>query len=99
LDEARRRQAFEDVRALKHATFRYKKTATGKKAVGADEPATAVTRGLIYEDAPDSIRGAGKSIVLDQRVLNLELALQEADNKIAALEAQISVLEKQKAHR
>lgn len=33
-------------------------------------------RGLIYEDAPESVRGSGESIVIDDRITNLELAVK-----------------------
>ena len=89
MGDAQRRQAYDDVKALRHATFQY-------KALKGGGPAGPVYRGLIYEDAPESIHGDDKTIVLDYRVLNLELALQEADRKIAALEAKIKATEERK---
>lgn len=87
LNEAAERRAYDEVNALRHARFRY-------KAAGPNAP---LVRGLIYEDAPESIRSApGKSIVLENRLANMELALKIAHRRIAALEAKISDLEKGK---
>lgn len=87
LDEAEERRGFDDVLALRHARFRY-------KAGGPNAPSI---RGLIYEDAPASIRSApGKSIMVESRLVNMELALKAARRRIAALEAKLSDLEKGK---
>lgn len=88
-DDTQRRQAYEDVKSLKHATYQYRSLKSG-------QPAGSVRRGLIYEDAPESIHGFGKTIVLDYRVLNLEMALQETDKRIVSLENKIAELEKKK---
>ena len=59
LDEAAERRAYDEVKALRHSHFRYK----------AGGPKAPLVRGLIYEDAPESIRSApGKSIVLENRL-------------------------------
>lgn len=87
LDEAEERRGFEDVLALRHARFRYE----------AGGPNAPLVRGLIYEDAPASIRSApGKSIVVESRLVNMELALKATRRRIAALEEKISALEKRK---
>lgn len=87
LEDAAERRAYEEVKALKHARFRY-------KASGPNGP---MVRGLIYEDAPESIRSApGKSIIVENRLANMELALKAANKRVAALEAKISELEKGK---
>lgn len=87
LDEAAERRAYGEVNALRHARFRYK----------TDGPNASLVRGLIYEDAPESIRSApGKSIVVESRLANMELALKTAHGRIAALEAKVSDLEKEK---
>jgi hypothetical protein len=87
LDEAAERRAYDEVKALRHARFRYK----------AGGPTAPLVRGLIYEDAPESIRSApGKSIVVENRLVNMELALKAARKRIAALEAKISDMEKGK---
>lgn len=85
-------QALADIRALKHARFRYKrKLEDGRLIRDASQP---LARGLIYEEAPASIQGPGKTLVLDDRVLNLELALQELHRRNDALEAKIAAIEK-----
>lgn len=87
LDEAAERRAYDEVTALRHARFRYK---TG----GANAP---VVRGLIYEDVPESIRSApGKSIVLENRLANMEMALKAANRRADVLEAKILDMEKGK---
>lgn len=85
LDETAESRAYDEVKALRHARFRYK----------AGGPSAPLIRGLIYEDAPESIRSApGKSIVVENRLVNMEMALKAARRRIAALEAKISDLEK-----
>lgn len=87
LDEAAAGRAYDEVKGLRHARFRYK----------AGGPNAPLIRGLIYEDAPESIRSApGKSIVVENRLANMELALKAARGRIAALEKRISDMEKGK---
>lgn len=91
------RQAVKDVAGLQHATFRYRrivKDGRGTRLVA--DPGMPLSRGLIYEDAPESIRGSGQSIVLDERVINLELALQEINRRIAVVEEAIRAAEEAK---
>lgn len=94
LGEDEERRAYADMKALRHATFRYKRrTPRG----WATNPGAPLVRGLIYEDAPLSVRDArGKSLVLENRLANLEMALKTADDGIAKLEAKITELEKRK---
>jgi hypothetical protein len=82
----RERQAYEEVKALKHVRFHYKMPDGQMDSVE--------RRGLLYEEAPASVRGSAKSIIVDQRVLNLELALKTADKMISSLETKIGALEK-----
>ncbi|MCX5786930.1 MAG: hypothetical protein NTX64_00245 [Elusimicrobia bacterium] len=77
--------AYDDVKGLKHARFRYR---GGGPAL----------RGLIYGDAPEGVRGPGKTVVLDYRVLELEMALQVAGREIQRLESRVAFLEKSHAH-
>lgn len=87
LDADTERRAYDEVKALRHARFRYK----------AGGPSAPLIRGLIYEDAPESVRSApGKSIIVENRLANMELALKTAHRRIAALEAMILDLEKEK---
>lgn len=83
-------RAAADVLSLRHASFRY------KTRLGQQLP---LMRGLIYEDAPASVRGEGGSVVLDYRLLNLEMALKTVNKKIDDLEAEIMALEKRKKER
>jgi hypothetical protein len=53
-----------------------------------------IYRGLIYEDAPASIQGDGKTVVFDYRLLNMELALKAVNVQIANLEEKIQALER-----
>lgn len=78
-------QAYADVKSLKPARFRYKSAAA----------VSPVIRGLIYEDAPAAIRDErGKSISLDARLVQMELALSAADRRIKDLEKKISDAER-----
>lgn len=84
LDQTAERRAYEDVLALKHARFRYK-----------NEPRSPLLRGLIYEDAPESIRSErGKSVVFENRLANMEMALKAVNRRIADLEAKIASMER-----
>lgn len=75
-------RAYADVKGLRHATFRYR-----------NQPRT---RGLVYEDAPESVREPrGRSISFDARLNNMEMALKAALGRIHGLEGEISTLEKE----
>lgn len=73
-------RAYADAKALRHAAFRYR----GEESL---------TRGLIFEDAPGSIRGPGETLVLDYRVLQLESALRVVARELRGLEAELASLE------
>ncbi|MBI2362826.1 MAG: hypothetical protein HYV15_05530 [Elusimicrobia bacterium] len=81
LDDGEREQGVRDVMTLKPVSFHYGRDSVQRK-------------GLVYEEAPKSVRGPHGTIVLDQRLLNVELALQAARQRVAALEAEIARLEK-----
>jgi hypothetical protein len=89
-------RAYADVKSLRHATFRYKTLAASGYS---DAPSTPFVQGVIYEDAPESIRGPEKTIVEDYRVMNLELALKEINKRILQVEAKIAAAEKKKSRR
>ncbi|MEK7389441.1 MAG: hypothetical protein AAB036_07070 [Elusimicrobiota bacterium] len=92
--DAEEKQAYDETKDLRHAQFRYKRI--GPRGWEAD-PGAPMARGLIYEDAPDSIRsGVGKSLVVENRLSNLEMALKSANEYIAWLETKISELEARK---
>lgn len=75
--------AYSAVKGLRHAEFRYRGEAT-------------VRRGLIFEDAPESIQGPGDTLVFDYRVLELERALKVAAREIRRLEEKVRDLERDK---
>ncbi len=86
LSEADETLAYEDVKSLKHARFRYKHR---------DGGAGPEVRGLIYEDSPASVRDErGKSISFDARLSNMEMALKVANSRIKELETKIAQEEK-----
>ncbi|MBI3289110.1 MAG: tail fiber domain-containing protein [Elusimicrobia bacterium] len=91
LDSARERQAYDEVKNLKHVSFRYKMPSGQADAV--------LRRGLLYEEAPPSVRGADKSLIVDQRVLNLEMTLKVANQRVKSLEAKILESEKRRKSR
>ncbi len=70
--------------ALRHAEFRYKRWRRDRLVVDRKAP---LRRGLIYEDAPESVRDSGESIVIDYRVNNAEMALKEVMRRLEAVEA------------
>ncbi len=74
-----RRQAYDDVMALRPARYR---------------GATGSGRGLIATEAPQSIQGGNGVVLLDTRVANLELALQESIAKLARLEQRLRDLQR-----
>jgi hypothetical protein len=97
LGQDRAVQACADIKSLKHARFRYKSMAldsTKQRKGYMDDPSHPSIRGLIFEDAPASIRGPEKTVVVDNRVLNLELTFQEMNRRIQELQVQIAAIEK-----
>jgi hypothetical protein len=86
-DEAR---AYAEVAALKHATYRYKVWRKGKLVSDDKQP---LRRGLIYEDAPDSVKGPGATLVYDERLNNAELAAKELIRRLESLESKASALD------
>jgi hypothetical protein len=82
LKEKAQKRAYEDVLALQPAAFRYKRDAPG-----------TVRRGLIFEEAPESIRAPGNRISYDERLVNVELALKEASARLEKLRQRLHDLE------
>lgn len=78
LGEAVERSAYEEVRSLRHAAFKYKKARRPK-----------VHRGLLYEEAPDSVRAPGGAVSFDRRLLNAELALRELLRELERQEGEV----------
>lgn len=83
LDSAALDQALADIEALKPVRFSYRGSRDGRRM-----------RGVLFEEAPASIRGAHDTVVLDERLLNLELALQAIGVREKDLEERIRVLER-----
>lgn len=69
--------ALEETRLLKHASFKYKRD-------------SRVRRGLIYEDAPSSLRAPGDSLVVDERVVNSELSLKALIRRLEDVERKMA---------
>jgi hypothetical protein len=87
LSEADETQAYEDVRSLRHIRFRYKSWNKKKKKLVRDKK-QPLRRGVLYEDAPESIKGTGRSIGVDERLINAEIAAQELIRRLETLEAE-----------
>ncbi|MBI5595721.1 MAG: hypothetical protein HY928_06480 [Elusimicrobia bacterium] len=75
LEEAAELQAYDEVGALRHVSYRYK----GAKG--------RLLRGLLYEEAPASVQYPGGAVSVDRRLLNAELAAKELLRRLDALEA------------
>lgn len=87
LDEAERLQAYEDVKGLRHVAFRYMK----HKGAGFErDRRQPLRRGLLYEEAPESLRGPGESLSMDQRLLESEMAFQVLSGKLESLEKAVA---------
>lgn len=82
LAEAQEDRALEEMRLMRPARFRYK-SLPGKRG---RQP---LRRGLIYEEAPESVRGAGGSVILDERVANAELALKALMRRLELAQGEI----------
>lgn len=80
LGSAEQSAAQADLLALRPVSFRYKGSPLGRK-------------GFIYEEAPASIKDGRGAIILDERLMNLELVLQAAQSRIKTMEAELSRLE------
>lgn len=79
LEETARSRAYDEMRGLKHVRFRYMSRRKGRLERDKKQPLRV---GLLYEEAPASIQGPGESIVVDDRVTNLELAAQELADRL-----------------
>lgn len=78
LDAGALDRAYADVKALKHVRFRY-----------SGDPSARRMRGLLFEEAPESVQGAHETINLNDRLLNLELALQAVNGRIRAVDLEL----------
>lgn len=86
LSDEERLRAYDDVKGLKPVSFRYKRL-KGKKLVR--DRHAVLHRGLLYEEAPESERGPGDSVNLDQRLLESEMAFQELARRLETLENEV----------
>ena len=84
LNEKDEDRALEETSALKHVRYRYRSRA--KDGSLYDDPIQQVRVGLIYEEAPDSIRGEGQTLLTNERLANIELALKAAIRKLELLD-------------
>jgi hypothetical protein len=77
-------RALAETAALTHVRYRYRSRA--KDGSLYDDPRQQVRVGLIYEDSPESIRGAGQTLLTNERLANVEMALKAAMRKLEVLE-------------
>jgi hypothetical protein len=91
LGENEEQQAYQDIKSLKPVEFRYKSFDKKKKILVRDTH-QPMRRGLIYEDAPNNIKGPGQSIIIDQRVNNLEMATKEFLRRLDTLQSEADKL-------
>lgn len=87
-------RALEDVSGLKHARFRYKSRQKDGRLT--EDPAQTLHTGLIYEEAPASIREGGEALSTSERLVNVELALKAEMRRLEELQKRY---EKLKARR
>lgn len=87
LSNEERLQAYDDVKGLKPVSFRYI-TMKGEKFIR--DRHAALHRGLLYEEAPEGVRGPGDSVSLDQRLLESEMAFQELARRLESLEKEVA---------
>lgn len=92
LDRKAEDRALEETAALKHVRYRYKARTAGGRLV--DNPRQPEHVGLIYEDAPDSLKGADKTISEVERLANVELALRAAIRRLEELQKRCDALKK-----
>lgn len=77
-------QALSDVAALKHAKFRY--LTRRKDGSLIEDPAQPLHTGLIYEEAPDSIRDGKDALSTSERLVNVEMALKASMRRLEELQ-------------
>ena len=87
-------RALAETAALNHVRYRYRSRA--KDGSLYDDPRQQVRVGLIYEEAPDSIRGEGHTLLTNERLANVELALKAAIRKLELLEKRYKTLKARK---
>jgi hypothetical protein len=86
LDQSEYVMAYTNAKDLKQYEYRYKvleSTTTGRLIRDVNQP---LRRGPIYEQSPTALRGEHETISLNDRILQLEMALKIAIQKIELLE-------------
>lgn len=83
LDASEEDAGLEKLRGLRHVRFRYMRQ-RGERFVR--DSRAPLREGLLYEEAPESIRGPYESLNLDQRLLESELAFKALARRLEALE-------------
>jgi hypothetical protein len=86
LGDEERRRAYDDVKGLKPVSFRYMTMKGDKFSRDRHAP---LHRGLLYEEAPEGVRGPGDSVSMTQRLLESELAFQELTRRLESLESEV----------
>lgn len=80
LGDEERQGAVRDVLSLNPVSFRYK--GDSQRRVG-----------LVLEESPESVRSSRGAVVFDERLMNLELALQAVRSRVDALKSEVSRVE------
>lgn len=83
LDAREEDAALERMRSLRHVSFRYMKQNGDRYVRDGRSP---LRRGLIYEEAPEPIKGPFDSLSLDQRLVESELAFKALARRLEAIE-------------
>ena len=78
LSEKDERRALDDLIGLKHVRFRY-------RSLRKDDPAQPLRTGLIYEEAPKSIRTDDGALSSTERMANVEMALKASIRRFEEL--------------
>lgn len=79
--------AVDDIKSMRHAKFKYKRI---NRLTGAFEPSKEEDQtyiGMMYEEAPDSIKGDNGDIIIDKRIALLEMAIKELVREIEVLKS------------
>jgi hypothetical protein len=77
-------RALEDVAGLNHASYRYK--SRRKDGLLVEDSAQPLHTGLIYEEAPESIRDGDDALSTTERLVNVEMALKASMRRLEELQ-------------
>lgn len=84
LNEREEERALEEVAGLKHVRFRYK--SRRKDGRLSESPTQPIRTGLIYEEAPESIRDGDDALSTTERLVNVEMALKASMRRLEELQ-------------